>query len=230
MKKKEITFVTIIDASGSMSSKTTAVKDGLMETFNDIKRKAKRDKHVKFNIIVIDFSNYDDIRVLIESSEPKKLTKKLINSYKVRGLTALYDAIAFGLNRVGHDQDGVFVNILTDGYENDSKEYTSADLKKLIKRCRKNGWAITFQGTTEDAVQSAIAVGISRGNTSTYADSRFGTTEASLKRSKMLARYYASTVDGDESINIDTLSDDVEDENATDGDTSGTTDKSDTSN
>jgi Mg-chelatase subunit ChlD len=143
---KKTTNLIIIDASGSMESKKEAVVNGLKELLAQIKIDAVKDKaKVKTSTIVIDFSGNGDVRELVNVSSSITLKDSISADYKTRGMTALYDAIGKGFNMVGKKEKNVFVSILTDGEENDSKEFKHEDVKKLIEKKRKLGWAITFR-------------------------------------------------------------------------------------
>lgn len=176
--KKEFTNLIIVDASGSMYSKKESVKNGLLELFQSIKKSAKESKDTLFNTIVVSFSNYNSINTLVDTSSYKDLGKSVIDSYDTGGMTALYDAIGYGFNLVPENQVGVFVSILTDGEENNSREYNSDTIKKLIKDKRDKSWGITFMGTTEESIESAKDMGISTGNTFQFQDSVKGVATA----------------------------------------------------
>lgn len=193
---KQFTNVIIIDASGSMTSKLEAVKAGLRDLFKEIKARAKDEPKIKFKTIVVDFSDNHDIRTLVNSSDPKELTNAVADEYKTRGMTALYDAIGYAFKLVDAKQKSVFVNILTDGKENNSKEYNYEKIKSLLTEARGNGWGITFMGTSEEAIQSAISLGMSSGNTYKMSDDSAGITRGARLRKSMSAMYFSSTMDG----------------------------------
>ena len=144
---KKITNVIIVDASGSMHSKTKQVKDGLTEILQDIRKDMKENKdEAKIRTILVQFSsqgwsiNEGWFEVLLDTKKRKNVTLDCVESYKANGGTALFDAIGKSFAMVGKKQDGVFVSILTDGEENSSKEFTQKDIKKLLKKVeRKNG-------------------------------------------------------------------------------------------
>lgn len=200
----KFTNVIIIDASGSMSSKQVEVVQGLNDLFTEIKANAKRHKDVINRTIVVDFSGSDDIRTLVDSTDVNDLTLELANGYATRGMTALYDAIGSTFKKVKGVEGGVFVNILTDGQENASREFKHDTIKELITEGRKAGWGITFMGTTEDAIDQAVSFGISQGSTVTFANTSAGVSTAMKTASVMRSAYYASTVTGDD-IDIDNL-------------------------
>ena len=74
--------------------------------------------------------------------------------------------------------------------ENNSKEFRLADIQKLIRKKRKKeNWAITFMGTTEEALKEASSWGIARSNMMKYSDSAEGVTHASDSRRNALVMY-----------------------------------------
>ena len=192
---KKITNLIIVDASSSMNSKTEEVRDGLKDLLKDIRKDMKENKgEAKIRTIVTQFASAGSFKVLLDTSKRRKITYESAENYRPSGMTALYDAIGQGFDLVGKKQDGVFVSILTDGDENDSKEFTQNDVKKLFKKAKKKEWGLTFMGTTEGAIQSAISLGISRGNTFTYADSKAGTRSANISRNLSKNLYFASVI------------------------------------
>ena len=50
--------------------------------------------------------------------------------------------------------------ITTDGMENASHQYTSNQVKKMIKKQEKQGWEFLFLGANIDAVSTATNFGI----------------------------------------------------------------------
>ena len=193
--KKKFTNLIIIDASGSMSSKALEVIGGVKTLFKDIKEDAVKNPNVETTTIVVDFSGARDYRELVNTSIPDELLDSIAEAYSTRGMTALYDAIGFSFSKVPAGQDGVFVNILTDGEENDSKEMNSEDVKKLIADGKSKGWAITFMGTTEGCINTAVGLGISKGNTMQFSDTAAGSAEALTVTKLSRSAYYSSTVD-----------------------------------
>ncbi len=183
--KKKICNLIVLDASGSMTDKATEVRHGLTNLFNDI---ASNDK-VKNRTIVCDFSSAGDFNILIDTKKPYKLTREVAYMYQTRGMTALYDAIGKAFNIVDKKYDGVFVNIMTDGLENNSVEFGLKEVRKLIDKKRKKGWAITFMGTTEEALREARAMGVSALNTYKYEDAVEGARFASAVRNAARKKY-----------------------------------------
>ena len=186
-KTKKMCNLIICDASGSMGSKVNEVRSGLKELFYDI----RNNNTMKSRTIICDFSSAGDFNVIADTKDPSLLTDRVADGYNTRGMTALYDAIGMAFRLVDKKYDGVFVNILTDGLENNSVEFKLADIQKLIKTKRKKErWAITFMGTTEEALEEASSWGIAQSNMMQYADSAEGVEQASVKRQDAREVYY----------------------------------------
>ncbi|OZG60131.1 VWA domain-containing protein [Bifidobacterium myosotis] len=92
------------------------------------------------------------------------------DDYWVRGSTALLDAVGSTIDRVVAMQrhtaapyraDYVLFVIITDGYENASRRYSLAKVRRMIEHEReKCHWEFVFLGANIDAVQTADEFGI----------------------------------------------------------------------
>lgn len=127
-----------------------------------------------------------------------KLTKERVN------FCILFDAIGESFDLVGKKQDGVFVNILTDGDENDSKKYSVEDVEELFSEAEDSNWGVTFMGTTKDAVESAKSWGIKTGNTMQYSNDVMGTRSANNTRLKSKQMYFATAMNSTDMSNVNT--------------------------
>lgn len=195
---KKITNLIIVDGSSSMRGKTEEIKGGLKSLLKDIRKDMKENKgKVKVRTIVSQFSTAGKFKVLLDTSKRKNISYDLVENYKPDGMTALYDAIGVSFDMVEKKQDGVFVSILTDGDENNSKEFKVDDIKKLFSKAKKKDWGLTFMGTTEGAIEKAVSLGITRSNTLQYSNSIEGTKAANVSRNFSKAMYFSSVMDGE---------------------------------
>jgi uncharacterized protein YegL len=194
---KKVTNVIVVDASSSMSSKAEEVRDGLKSLLKDIRKDMKKNKgEAKIRTIVTQFAGAGTFKVLLDTSKRKKVTYDSAENYMPSGMTALFDAVGQSFAMVGKKQDGVFVSILTDGDENDSKEFTREDIQKLFKKVDKKNWGLTFMGTTQGAVEAAVSLGIKRSNTLQYSNDIQGTKAANVSRNFSKQMYFASVMEG----------------------------------
>ena len=107
-------------------------------------------------------------------------------TYRVDGMTALYDAIGEGISKVDAfveplQTTGQRLNIVffiqTDGHENSSLKYTQETIRALIsERQNKREWKFIFIGANQDAILTGTNLGVARGTTATY-----GQTQDSIR-------------------------------------------------
>ena len=79
------------------------------------------------------------------------------------------------LEKVATENDLVLVTIITDGYENSSREYDIEKINKLIKRLDEKDWVFTYIGANQDAILEARKIGIN--NAMNYDADERGTRE-----------------------------------------------------
>lgn len=157
-KKTEITF--ILDRSGSMSgleSDTIGGYNSLLEKQKDLEGECK------ITTVLFD----DKIEVIHDRIDIKNIKNLTENEYYVRGMTALIDAIGYSINKqinvhkAGEKSENVMFVIITDGYENSSKEFTSQKVKEMIEyQKEKYNWEFVFLGANIDSVETAKYYGI----------------------------------------------------------------------
>jgi hypothetical protein len=107
--------------------------------------------------------------------DAEKLTR---DKYDPCCCTPLFDAIGKTvkeLKRKTAEIEGAafLVTIITDGYENASKEWDSKSLAKLIDSCKEEGWMFSFIGAGEDVVKVASKISIT--NTMVWENTSEGT-------------------------------------------------------
>jgi hypothetical protein len=82
----------------------------------------------------------------------------------------------------------VVVTIITDGMENDSKEYTGAAVKQLVEQLKGEGWTFTYMGANQDS--SEIAFNLSIRNSRNFDYSAQGTMCAMAKDSSTRMNFF----------------------------------------
>ena len=58
------------------------------------------------------------------------------------------------------DEDHVLVTIITDGYENASKEYSGKAIMQLVDELKTKGWIFAYIGANQDVEKVAVSMGI----------------------------------------------------------------------
>ncbi len=99
----------------------------------------------------------------------------------------------------------VVVVILTDGYENSSREFNMSDIRKMISRLEETGqWTFSFMGATLDAVDVAEQMAFKRQNSMSF-DKRTMKNEVWDKLGSSMSLYFEKKRTGK---NIDNLFED----------------------
>jgi len=110
------------------------------------------------------------------------------------GMTALYDAVGYTIDKLRENADdasSILLVILTDGFENSSREYKGNKVKQTIENLQKTGkWTFTFMGSNEhDVFRQAADLGIMSSNTIGWETSSAGAVEANSIRTSAIRRY-----------------------------------------
>lgn len=162
----------ILDESGSMSTIAKQAVSGLNETFQTIRNAQKEHEEQQHFISFVTF-NSSRIRTVMNRqtvSADKKLKWK---DYNPDDCTPLFDAMGRSLNELkGHvgKDDVVLVTVITDGYENASKEYSGRDIKHLVAQLKEKGWVFAYIGTNQDVDAVADDMGIRSRMSYEYSD------------------------------------------------------------
>lgn len=209
VKPSRVEMVLVLDESGSMSDLTSDTIGG----FNSMIEKEKQSGE---NVRVTTVLFSDRYKILHNHRDIKDVEKMTEKDYTPGGMTALLDAVGrtihkmdmvAGIHRKDKGNKVLFV-IITDGEENDSKEYTYADVKKLIKDRQENaGWEFIFLGANIDAAAAAENLGIDRDRAVKYKNTGSGVRanfkavaelSDSLAKSGRVSDRWKETVEKDE--------------------------------
>lgn len=181
-EKKNNTLVFLVDESGSMFS----IKSAMEEAFNNFILEQKQ-SHPDTEVSIYGF-NSDRFTVVSHNKNIKELGKFTIEP---SGLTPLYDSIGRAINKHIGSNTLTFV-VITDGHENNSREFTSEAISYLIKKQKENNWQFVVLGTTEDAMLDFGKCGIQRTNYQYYVPNEDGVHYAFTCLSKSYERHIAS--------------------------------------
>ena len=166
--KKILDVVFILDKSGSMSGS----EDSTISSFNEYLEKEKKN-YYKTRITTILFS--DDYSYLYKGADVSKVSPLTRDDYFVGGCTALYDAIGSSINYIDRcDTDKVLFIIITDGYENASKEFDKEKIRKMIKD--HSNYEFVYIGADIDSYSSGSSIGIKSDNIANFKKDRKGTS------------------------------------------------------
>lgn len=160
----DVDIVLIVDRSGSMVS-IKAEADGAINAFLDEQKALEGDAYVTF----VQFDNkYETVFEKVGIARVKPV------SIQPRGMTALLDAIGQTVvNYVPRTEKTIYV-IMTDGFENASREWTNESVKGLIKESKQHGDEFVFLGANQDAIAVGTKMGIPMGSSMTFAADKAG--------------------------------------------------------
>lgn len=184
-----INITCILDRSGSMS---TIIEDSI-GGFNTFLKEQQENKDGEAWLSI---QLFDDRHEELEPLRPINEIAPLHNkNYVPRGMTALYDAIGRTITKLkASGTKNNIVVILTDGYENSSREFNSEQIKKLITECEADGWKFIYLGANQDAFAVSHSLGIKGGATFNFAATAAGTLDAYSNMTRSTASYRSDYV------------------------------------
>lgn len=183
-------IICILDCTGSMSS---IIKDSIGGFNTFLKQQKQLPDEATITVALFD----DTYNLLYDNIDIKKAEELTDKVWIPRGTTALYDAIGKTINtekrnfaRLGKEKPAkVLVCIITDGYENASREYKLDDIKKLIKSCENDDWNFIYLAANQDAFAVGQSFGVSAGNTFNYTATADGVMSMSSTLSNSAVSY-----------------------------------------
>jgi uncharacterized protein YegL len=168
--KVKVFNLIILDESGSMQSIKSATIRGFNEVVQTVKGVEKQFPEQEHFISLVSFNGLGIKTILF--NEPVKTLEELDErKYQPDSMTPLYDAMGFSITKLNKELEdktdyNVLVTILTDGEENDSKEYNGKSIKKLVEEMKQKGWTFTYIGANHYVEKFAMTISIT--NTMTF--------------------------------------------------------------
>lgn len=165
-----ITFV--MDETGSMDSLKDEAISGFNKYIDDLKKNLKG--RTNFSLMLFDSTQ---MRWHVIDKPIKDVPHLNKDTYVPGAMTPLWDAVAEAIilteEKVrGKKNPKVVLTVLTDGYENASKKYTTKAVKAMIESHKD--WAINFLGANMDAWNVAGEIGIDTGSVMNFAFNAVG--------------------------------------------------------
>jgi hypothetical protein len=166
--KTRVYNIIILDKSGSMNSIRKEAIDGCNETIGSIRAAQKRHHDTQEHYISLAAFCECGIDMIYDKTPIDEAETLTWEKYSPCCMTPLFDAIGNTVKRMEtytksieeFVETSVLVTIITDGYENASKEWNSLEVKKLIEACKEQGWMFSFIGASEDIVNVATHISI----------------------------------------------------------------------
>lgn len=152
----------ILDESGSMSSIYRPALTGVNETLQTIRsaQEEHQDQQHFVTLVAFDTNHYNQIYAHVAAAEAIDISEE---QYRPGGCTPLYDAMGRGLTELRPNvgkEDIVLVTVITDGYENASREYNGKSIKALVELLKSDGWVFTYIGANQDVESVATSMSI----------------------------------------------------------------------
>ena len=188
--KTRIFNLIIIDESGSMCSIKKEAIDSVNETIQTIRTAQKKHEGQEHYVSLVTFNN--DVKTVYECVNVDDVKELDAETYRPDCCTALYDAMGVSLNALRKNvagNDNVLVTIVTDGYENASREYNGRSIKALVDELKAKGWVFAYIGANQDVEKVAASMSIT--NTMCFDTTPEGTIAMGKKLSKARGRLYA---------------------------------------
>lgn len=191
---KDSTHITVIlDRTGSMEE----IRDDTIGGFNAFLEGQKK-LEGKASITLVQFDTRDPYEVMysfLDIAEAPRLTRK---TYVPRAGTPLLDAMGRGMNDLesrlaamdttDRPKKIVFV-VVTDGHENASREFSRADILKMVERHKSRGWQFVFLGADLTGFDEAGALGVAYASRLHYCKSPRGVAEAYASLADKISDY-----------------------------------------
>lgn len=156
--------VIILDKSGSMTSIAREAIDGVNETIGSIKSAQEKNPDQRHLVTLVAFCGCEQ-KVIYDNVPVDQANHLTDRDYRPCCMTPLYDAIGSTITRVhalkSHVEDSLsLVTIITDGYENASREFSLAAIRSLIESYKEQGWQFTYIGADHDVEQVSFSLHI----------------------------------------------------------------------
>ena len=196
-----VQIICILDRSGSMKALAADTIGG----YNSFIERQKFEAGAAEVTTVLFDDQYEKISDAVDVKAVPELTSA---EYYARGTTALLDAIgrtimdtAGKMEREGvcPAKRRVLVMIMTDGYENASREYSKADVKTLIEATTNDyKWNYIFMGANIDSVAEAGSIGIKARHAANYSHDAKGVNRSFAQMSDAAAEVRERGTVGDD--------------------------------
>jgi Mg-chelatase subunit ChlD len=194
--KTRVFNLIILDESGSMSIIKRQAISGVNETVQTIRSAQAKHEDQEHYVTLVSF-NSDAVKTIYDNIPAANIEELTDKQYEPNCCTPLYDAMGNSLNKLRKcvaDNDVVLVTIITDGYENDSHEYTQPIIKKLVEELKTKGWVFTYIGANQDVEQVAMSIAVD--NSMSFCTSVEGTNAMFAEESRARSRFFDKVAKG----------------------------------
>ena len=191
-EKNENNFLNIrvvLDRSGSMSNCVHQTIDALNGYLIGLQKENTE------GVATVSLFDSQSIDIGVDKVQIKDLSPLDYSFLTPRASTPLYDAIGAGIYEHSSynatREDKKVLVIVTDGYENASREYTGEAIKKLVEEKEEAGWLIVYLGSDHDIYKQTKMMGIDPGRSIRYNKGKSDSAFRSVLRTS--GDYYRGT-------------------------------------
>ena len=190
--KNENSFLNIrvvLDRSGSMSNCVHQTIDALNGYLIGLQEENTE------GVVTVSLFDSQSIDIGVDKVQIKDLSPLDYSFLTPRASTPLYDAIGAGIyehsSYEATKEDKKVLVIVTDGYENASREYTGQAIKKLVEEKEEAGWLIVYLGSDHDIYKQTRMMGIDSKRSIRYSKGKSDSAFKSVLRTS--GDYYKGT-------------------------------------
>ena len=200
----------ILDRTGSMES----IKQDTIGGFNSYIA-AQKSLPTPATFTLVQFDSQDPFEVIHKFTDIQMVGDLTAQTYMPRASTPLYDAVGRGINDLRAGLGGlpealrpkkIVVVIVTDGQENASREFTGAQVRKMIADAKEAGWQFVFLSADESAISDSSSLNIDASNAAFFRKNKMGSNEMWERVSNRSMAYRSSGV---HSMRMDEAGDDA---------------------
>ena len=200
----------ILDRTGSMES----IKQDTIGGFNSYIA-AQKSLPTPATFTLVQFDSQDPFEVIHKFTDIQMVGDLTAQTYMPRASTPLYDAVGRGINDLRAGLGGlpealrpkkIVMVIVTDGQENASREFTGAQVRKMIADAKEAGWQFVFLSADESAISDSSSLNIDASNAAFFRKNKMGSNEMWERVSNRSMAYRSSGV---HSMRMDAAGDDA---------------------
>jgi Mg-chelatase subunit ChlD len=192
----------ILDRSGSMGERGKAeAAIGGINHFTD----EQAEQEGKCTATLVQFDTQEPYEVVYSMQAIDAVERRDPSNFRPRGGTPLLDCIGAAITtelaaiESMHDADQpglVLVNVLTDGEENSSREWTLDRIRTLLQEVQDKGWKVMYTGAGIDAFADAQRLGLAAGTVAQVGGHAKGVQASYAASSSYATRARAATSRG----------------------------------
>lgn len=193
-KSNKRTYIAIVlDKSGSMGSVHKETVHGINEQIQGIKSNAKFGGETF--VTLVEFN--DTANVVYKNVPAENIAEFEPQQYRPMGSTAMYDGVLEAINALKGSEEadnvGYLVVVISDGYENASRNTCQHVLAEEIQKLQNTGkWTFTYMLSNQDLAVVQQALNVPAGNMLSYSSTSRGSSLGFASNARAVSNYLVS--------------------------------------